>query len=299
MSTLPVSEPKTPVPPNRDYYGVDELALFRQWTRASFLQETGEQAPQWNPAMRIKRWYDSTAAARDPEEPYFYRSWALADGKPVYKAFAITCGEAATLNLPGSVTYRKRSVLPTQAYMTGPDGAVVTPVIPENLADTEEAQALAAAVSRDTGETWRAELQSDPYPFWIVWSGERRRLWNLVSVDRGEARNVGRLLEERSRQGADSPGKWEIRDGVLVWASSINRDTGEQDVRPPYAVPMRDLYADREQIVVGFGGLLQVKRIVAPPSVIMLPGDVELRDWLRPIVEGDRDYWLAVLSARK
>jgi len=296
--TLPRSEPVRPLPPkDRDYYSIDELAMLRLWTRSSFLAETGQQAPPWDPAMRIKRWYDSTAADKDPEEPYFYRSWVLVEGKPVHKSFVMTCAEAARLNLPGSVTYRKRTSEPTTAYMAAPDGSLASPISPNVLASEEEARALAQAVSLDTGEAWTAEIQSDPYPFVIVWGPERRRIWNLISPQ-GQSYNVARLLDERSRQGVDSPGKWQTQNGGLVWTSAVSRDTGEQDVRPPYPVPMRELYETAEEIVVGFGGLLQVKRVVRPPATIMLPGNVELRDWLRPVVEADRDYWLAVLSSR-
>jgi hypothetical protein len=291
---LPQSLAQPKAPPDREIYGVGELELFRQWTRNSFLEATGEQAPEWNPAMRIKRWYDSAAAGKPPEEPYVYRSWALVEGRPVFKTYVITNAEAATLNLPGAVAYGKRQVESTSASMVAPDGTPAGQVSANILCTLEEARALASEIERDTQLKPAVQRAEDPWPFLILWGGEARRIYNLL-FEGGPSYNAGLLLGRRHAEGVGAPGSWSYSaEGGLVWHPKVSRDTVEQDVRPPYPCPMRDLEPG-EEVVAGFAGLLQVRR-KPPATPVVLPGGMELREWLKPVVLADRDYWRRLLD---
>ncbi len=76
---------------------------------------------------------------------------------------------------------------------------------------------------------------------------------------RGQSVNVGALLLTRNAQGVGAPGHWDVSSPQPVWVPDPPAPTGEDDTRPPRAMPVRDLLPN-EQLYTGMMGILGVVR---------------------------------------
>jgi hypothetical protein len=71
----PISQPVVAVQPNQQYYGTQELSLFKTFSRDTYLATFGVQAPAYDPSRLIKSWFDSTVDLSDPGNVVVYKSW--------------------------------------------------------------------------------------------------------------------------------------------------------------------------------------------------------------------------------
>jgi hypothetical protein len=109
-------------------YGISNLYLFPVYqTREAYKQATGQDAPPYDPAKRLKAWFDPTAAS-NPRLKIIYdtvlsmddQGHAIAgpDGKPMLEPQVIARDEAGRVNIPV-----KGPGIPDQPY-TGPEWPV-------------------------------------------------------------------------------------------------------------------------------------------------------------------------------
>lgn len=252
---LPRSVPVIPPQPAEAQYGPGALHLFARFTRASFHQSTGQQAPPWDRSRRIKRWYDTSVLdgfTGDPKHDVVsYRVFDPANGK--IRRLALTVEEASTPNLPGQYDYPKFSVQPTPAVLVNPADNSITPVNPAHLCDYDDAADVARAIGAAA-----ANLRENRIGFFHVrWNGETRRAWVLDLP--GTSHQVASLLALRHAHGVNAPGRWDTSQQQPVWIPEIQTDTGELDPRPEIPFPVRDLNPG-EVIERGFGGVWVVRR---------------------------------------
>ena len=66
MANNPVSQPVVPAQPNQELYSVQDLALFKTYSRDSYRAAFGLEAPAYDPARLLKSWFDSTVDVSDP-----------------------------------------------------------------------------------------------------------------------------------------------------------------------------------------------------------------------------------------
>ena len=82
--TNPVSYAMVPAQPDKEFYGLQELALFQSFTRDSYRAKFGVEAPVFDPAKSIKQWFDSAADTSLPENVVVYKvAGRKADGSYV------------------------------------------------------------------------------------------------------------------------------------------------------------------------------------------------------------------------
>ena len=243
----PVSQPVVPARPNLIAYGIQELALFKTYTRDSFRAAFGIAAPPWNPSRLRKTWFDSTVDTSSPANVAVYK---IAVQDPVngwtLKQMVIPAQEAAAVNLPGAIVYPAYTVAPTDATR----GA--SRINPNYLSLESEARALMATL----GATALVEQGTSPV-FPVVYPpDEPRRMWAIVVNGREE--NAGNLLLNLNSKGVGAPGKWNFSSGGLVWVPAPEAPTGFDDTRPPRDMPVRDLLPN-EKFQMGLMGVSVIR----------------------------------------
>lgn len=238
-------------------YPVEKLYLFKRFTRATYLVETKSQAPTWDPAKRIKRWFDPNALGVSPETVMTYKVVGLdLKGNPVINSLTMTAKEACSVNLPGVMSFPKYVPMPTNAVMycsaTNDWPAGNSAVNVDLLCLKEEAEALASEI----GGTKVLENEFFGGPCTINWADEKRRNW-LVEWN-GDNLQASALLKAKYMNGVGAPGKWILdRVATPVWQPEYIKDAGMQDPRPEILNPIRNLYPN-EKLVSGFGGVVSV-----------------------------------------
>ena len=238
----PISQPVVPAQPNLAAYGVQDLALFKTCTRESYHAAFGIQAPAWDPTRLKKTWFDSTVDVSAPGNVAVYKI----AGQETLKQMVMPAREAATVNLPGAVTYPTYIVAPTHATR----GA--SPVNPDYLSLESEARALMATL----GATALIEEGSTPV-FPVVYPPEEpRRMWSIVV--NGRVENAGILRLNLNSKGVGAPGKWSSSPLGLVWVPAPEPPTGLDDTRPPRDMPLRDLLPN-ERLQAGLMGVSVVR----------------------------------------
>jgi hypothetical protein len=246
MST-PVSRPVVPAQPNSLAYGTSDLALFTTYTRASYLAAFGQQAPAWDPSRVRKSWFDSTVDTSDPSNVAVYKVISIdSTGNWGVHQMLMPASEAASVNLPGAVTYPPYSVPPTQVTSGG------SPINPNYLSLQSDAQALMTALG---GTGLLAESGNSVFPI-IYPASEPRRIWDFV-ID-GQLVNAGALLLAQNANGIGAPGHWDLTSGEPVWKADPAPPTGENDARPPRWIPVRDLLPN-EKLQAGLMGVSVVR----------------------------------------
>lgn len=243
----PVSAPVVRPQPATEFYPVQELALFKSYTRESYRAAFGLEAPAYDPARRSKSWFDSTADVSNPENVAVYR---IIDqdpgGNPMLRQIVMPAVEAGSLNLPGAIQYPPYIVTPTRATRGGSGMNAIY------LSLESDAQAL----MKELGGTnlQQEDLPSFPatYP-----SEELRRPWFFLV--QGQAVNAGALLLARNAHGVGAPGHWDVSAPEPVWTPDPPAPTGADDPRTPREMPVRDLLSN-EKLYVGMLGILGVVR---------------------------------------
>jgi hypothetical protein len=233
----PISQPVVPPQPAGEFYGIQELALFKQFTRDSYRAAFGVEAPGWDPSRLTKTWFDSTADTSHPENVSLYKIVARdSSGTWRVRQLVLPAIEAAAVNLPGAVPYPAYIVAPTNAMRTGPGSLTPQPLNPDYLSTHSQALALMF----ETGGTAVVEEPAMGGGFGIAYPpDEPRRLWQIVF--RGTPVNAGLMLKNRNAAGVGSPGQWDLTKVEPVWISDPPAPTGLDDTRPAREMPIRDL----------------------------------------------------------
>ncbi len=240
--TNPISRPAAPPQPEQEYYGFQELALFKAYTRESYRAAFGVEAPAYDSSRLIKSWFDSTADISDPGNVSVYRipgrdgsgNWAL-------RQLVLPSHEAASVNLTGAISYPAYVVPPTRATRGG------SGINANYLSLAADAQALLAEIG---GESIVDEGNSVVFPV-VYPPDEPRRAWDIMF--HGQPLNVGLLLLAKNAKGVGAPGHWNTSGGDAVWLADPAAPTGLDDTRPPREMPVRDLLPN-ERMQVGLMG---------------------------------------------
>jgi hypothetical protein len=245
--TAPVSQPVVPAQPDLLAYGVQDLALFVSFTRDTYLSAFGVQAAAWDPARLQKTWFDSTADTSDPANVAVYNVVGTDQtGNWTIKQMVIQTGEAATLNLPGAITYPPYLIAPTSATRGG------SFLSPNYLSLQSDAQSLMNLVG---GSGLFDEGLSSTFPVMYP-ASEPRRLWDFLF--NGQIINVGALLQSQNANGVGSPGHWDTSSGQPQWIPDPAPPTGVDDPRPARDMPVRNLLPN-EKFQVGLMGVSVIR----------------------------------------
>jgi hypothetical protein len=239
----PVSQPVIPAQPNLIAYGVQDLALFKTYTRDLYRAAFGAEAPPWNPARLRKTWFDSTVDTSSSDNVAVYK---IAAQDPIIgwtmKQMALPAQEAATVNLPGAIVYPAYNVAPTDATRGG------SQINPNYLSLESEARALMAIVGgTDLVEDGNTAVFPVVYP-----ADEPRRMWAIIY--KGRLVNVGNLLLNLNSKGVGAPGKWDFSSSEPAWVPAPAPPTGLDDTQPPREMPVRDLLPN-EKFQMGLMGV--------------------------------------------
>jgi hypothetical protein len=243
----PVSQPVVPAQPSTQFYTIQDLALFKSYSRDSYRAAFGVEAAAYDPARLRKSWFDSTADVSSPDNVAVYHIAAQdPNGNGIVRQMVMPAQEAAAVNLPGAIPYPPYSVAPTSATR---GGSGLNPIY---LSLESDAQTLMTELGGDT--LHQEDLPSFPatYP-----SDEPRRPWDFLV--QGRPVNAGALLLARNAQGLGSPGHWDVSSPEPVWVPDPPGPTGADDARPPREMPIRDLLAN-EKLYTGLMGILGVTR---------------------------------------
>lgn len=244
MSTdnQPTSVPVIPVQPNAEYYGIEELALFKRYNRDTYRAAFGIEAPAFDPSRPPKTWFDSTADMSHPSNVSLYKVLARdGSGGWAIRQMVIPAAEAATVNLIGSVRYPAYTVAPTYATRGG------APINPNYLSLESEARALAEEI----GGTSVMEEQLAMYPVSYP-AEEPRRVWTILF--RGAPVYGGALLMAKNAKGIGYPGHWDLNKLGPEWVPDPPAPTGVDDPRSAREIPVRDLLPN-ETIQAGLMGV--------------------------------------------
>jgi hypothetical protein len=265
MST-PVSLPVVPPQPNEDVYSPSALALFQEFTRDTYAAAFGVAAPPWDPSRLYKSWFDSsasvpaaplsTAGAPAPAATVTYQilgqdttgAWGLQN-------MTLAATDAASVNLPGAITYPQYVIQPTDATR-GASG-----ISANYLSLESDANALMPTFA---GTSLVDQGITSVFPV-VYPADEPRRMWAIV-LPNGNQLNVGLLLMARNAGGIGSPGHWNTSadaspGGSPVWSADPPAPTGLDYTGPDRAMPLRALLPN-EVIGVQLLGLL-------PATVVM------------------------------
>jgi hypothetical protein len=247
----PASQPVIPPQPNLIAYGVQDLALFKTYTRDRYRAAFGVEAPLWNPARLRKTWFDSTVDTSSSDNVAVYK---IAAQDPIIgwtmKQMVIPAQEAATVNLPGAIVYPAYNVAPTDATRGG------SQINPNYLSLESEARALMAIVGgTDLVQDGNTAVFPVVYP-----ADEPRRMWAIIY--KGRPVNVGNLLLNINSKGVGAPGKWDSSSSEPVWVPASDPPTGLDDTRPPREMPVRDLLPN-EKFQMGLMGVSIIRTDLA------------------------------------
>jgi len=247
MASNLVSPPVIPAQPNAEFYNIQDLVLFKAYSRDSYRAAFGVEAAAYDPSRVLKSWFDSTVDISDTNNVAVYRVVVQdQSGNGILRQMVLPAQEAATVNLPGVIQYPPYVVPPTLATR---GGSTLNAIY---LSLESDAQALMTQLGGSGLQ--QEELPSYPasYP-----SDEPRRQWYFLA--QGQPVNVGALLFTRNAQGVGTPGHWDVSSPQPVWVPDPPAPTGENDTRPPRAMPVRDLLPN-EQLYTGMMGILGVVR---------------------------------------
>jgi hypothetical protein len=245
----PVSLPVVPAQPDLLAYGVQELALFETYTRDSYLAAFGIQVPAWDPTRVKKSWFDSSVDASDPSNVAVYKiAGKDATGNNyAIKQMVIPAQEAATVNLPGAITYPAYVVAPTDVTRAG------VGINPNYLS----LQADALALMTLFGATQMIDEGTGSAVFPTVYPpDEPRRMWDIIF--KGQPLNVGLMLLQQNANGVGAPGSWDWSSSDPMWTAAPAPPTGLNDTRQPRDMPVRDLLAN-EKFQIGLMGVSIVR----------------------------------------
>ena len=234
----PTSIPVAPDQPDQANYPVDALALFKTFTRDTYLSTFGVQAPAWDPARPPKFWFDSSVDATSFGS-VSYTVFRASGAR--FEPLALAASEAASINLPGALSYAPYVIAPTSANRAG------APITPQWLSLQAEAIHLMTQFG-GSGLMDVGAIGTNPvlYP-----ASENRRMWTFTVA--GTPLNAGMLLAAQNAAGVGAPGQWNLASpGNPVWISTP-APTGLDDTRPAVALPVRALLPNEKLVPSPFG----------------------------------------------
>src|SRR5882724_3039683 len=98
----PVSMPVIRPQPALEFFSIQELALFKTYTRESYRGEFGVEAPPFDESRPAKSWFDSSADTSHVGNVAMYKIVGKdAGGNPAIRQLLIPAVEAFTVNLTG------------------------------------------------------------------------------------------------------------------------------------------------------------------------------------------------------
>jgi hypothetical protein len=267
---VPIVQAQTALPqPALERYSIAELYLFREYTRDTFEQEFGMQAPGFDPARPVKTWADVSRlpsfVVQDSSPNVFgpgletvtYQVVRKSGNTPlsfVLAPFIISAQEAGQVNLPGAYRY--------DAYKPDPTPAVVgsQPLNPNYLTTLVQADQLqhilGSSVVVGIREGIVPQVPGQP----INWNGELRRPYELV-LKNGRTPNVGLLLLQRHAGGFNCPGYWRLDAAENPRWEKETQVTAPLPGSPgPFPVPCRDLLPNEVLEVNSFSAAPFVRR---------------------------------------
>lgn len=248
MSTVPVSRPAVPPQPDAASYSIQELALFKTYSRESYRSAFGLEAPAFDPTRPVKAWFDSTVDASHPENVAVYKVPGLdAQKQWTLRQLVIKASEAASLNLTGSVQYAEYVIRPTEASRAG---AGINPIYMS--LESEAREWMKYFGGTDLDDEGRGGIFPTEYP-----PSEPRRMWYFMY--RGLPINVGALLFNRHRRGVDAPGHWDTTGTDPRWIPDPPAPTGLAESYPAREMPLRELLPN-EKLASGMMGDVYVVR---------------------------------------
>jgi len=122
--------PTVPAQPDREIYGLLDLALFQNFQTAEDYQaQFGVAAPAWNAAYRPKSWFDSTVDLKDPEADVCYLVARLVQGQPKAVQSCMPAWEAARVNIPSG----EASPDPNDPRARPPRDHPIRPLLPNEV----------------------------------------------------------------------------------------------------------------------------------------------------------------------
>jgi hypothetical protein len=238
----PVSIPIVPAQPDLLAYGIQELALFANFTRDSYLAAFGIQAPAWDPSRVRKTWFDSTVDTSDPANVAVYKIVGRdATNNYAIKQMILPATEAATVNIPGAITYPAYVVAPSTVTRAG------VGINPNYLSLESDARAL-MTLSGATGLI--DEGSSAVFPT-IYPANEPRRMWDIIF--KNEPLNVGLMMLQQNVNGLGAAGSWDWSTSDPQWVAAPAPPTGLDDTGPARDMAVRDLLPN-EKFQVGLMG---------------------------------------------
>lgn len=259
---MPVNKQTTPAQPAQARYPVMDLFLMPRLTRATYQEKFGEQAPAFDPARRIQRWFftDVLEGSEDPaNELVQFSVW----DEQLKKVRPYTCSklQASTPNLPGKIVYPKW-VNPemTTATLVGPrpeGGEGSNPLNGALLVDSTLAKSVMDEINAALRMDFQLEYPPDPWPWHIVWGSETRRNVNFRSAsDPNNVVGAIWFVKNRFAAGVGAPGNWVKTDlGSASFVPDVFPD-GETDVRPEIPMPMRQLFPNERIDCTPFGCIM-------------------------------------------
>jgi hypothetical protein len=235
--SLPVVQPQ----PNLPNYGFSYLQLFQTYTRAAFLSAFGAAAPNWNPSLPPKYWFDTSG-----ETPVY--DVIDQDGNMASIGnITLTGAQAASVNIPGVTPYPAYMVASTPATV---NGVGVNPNYLSLESDAQNMQNILAAALGVSPASIPVEDGSPTGIFQYTPNGDARRMWNVMVG--GEGLNVGLLMLNMNSEGIGAPGQWTgavSNPASILWvAAPLPADgitTGVSN-SPPVPVPVRALLPNEE-----------------------------------------------------
>ena len=73
MANNLVSPPVVPAQPHSEFYNIQDLVLFKAYSRDSYRSAFGLEAAAYDPTRLLKSWFDSTVDVSDPGNVAVYR----------------------------------------------------------------------------------------------------------------------------------------------------------------------------------------------------------------------------------
>ena len=238
-------------------YGLDAIALFRQYTRESYELEFCVQPPPFDLSRPIQTWFDTEDKGFDQA----YLKLTAGD----LEEFRVGPIERSTPNLPGRYVYPKPQYAATAAVQVSPNGD--RQLLYGHMLTT---RAEAEQIMREIGGDTVYEEQNPIFPY--VYPPEETRRIHVITRA-GSSMLAWQLRRLQTAHGLGALGHWDLSDPQnLRWVGGPFPDgAGCDDYMP---VPVRDLHPN-ERVVTGFGGLPVIQRtdLTAQGAVVFSEGD--------------------------
>ena len=246
----PVCVPTNPAQPDQAIYGLSALQTVPSFTRESYLDAFGVQAPNFDAAKPPKYWFDSTADSSAAGNIAVYEQAVLSGLSAQIAQMRMPAAQAASVNIPGLIAYPAYIIVPTSAAING------QPINADVLSSYQDAVNLAASWALGSSAVFDGGLAAGPFAI-LYPAMESRRQWMILF--KGAAQNAGVCLAAMYARGIGHPGDWDLSGTEPVWGSAPDPADGITSGIPQpgsqVPVPVRALLPN-EQIITTLGGAM-------------------------------------------